>query len=447
MLSIPGPRHRVCGGVRRRTFLRAGGLGVAGLTLADLFRHEARADTPARRPKSVIYVVLSGGISHIDSWDLKPGAPAEFRGEFKPIKSKVPGIDVCELFPRQAAMMDRLAVLRGVRSVENDHYLSEVYTGLPRTAGHRPAFGSVTSRLLGGDSALPPYVSLQRSEGGPFDFEKPYYAGAAHGPFRPFDEAVNDLRPAKDLDRLGDRKALLARFDSLRRDLDTSGAFDGADRFQARALDVLTSPRVRDAFDLGRESGRVLAAYGHKAGKYSHQADIDILYDWDARPFVLARRLVEAGVRVVTLSVGSWDHHSGAKQQIFQSYRHVFPVLDRSIAALVEDLHARGLDQDVLVAVLGEFGRTPKVSYPGPGREHWAEAGSMVFAGGGLKMGQVIGETDSRAERSKSGTITFQNVMATIYGVLGIDPAAHLTDFGGRPQALLDDRSPVRELG
>ena len=444
MLSIPGPSQRLCDGVSRRQFLRVGGLGAAGLTLADLYRNEARANTPSR-PKSIIYVVLSGGVSHIDTWDLKPGAPAEFRGDFKPIRTKVPGIDICELFPRQAALMDRLAVLRGVRSVENDHFLSEVYTGLPRTSGSRPAFGSVASRLLGGDSALPKYVSLERSSGGMFDFEKPHYAGAAHAPFRPFGEAVDDLRPAKDLDQLGDRKALLNRFDRMRRDLDR-GALDGTDRFTARALDVLTSPRVRDAFDLTREPERVLAAYGHKAGKFTHQADIDIKYDWDARPFVLARRLVEAGVRVVTLSVGSWDHHSGPKQQIFNSYRLVFPVLDRSVAALVEDLTARGLSDDVLVAVLGEFGRTPKVSYPGPGREHWAEAGSMVFAGGGLKMGQVIGETDSRAERSKSGTITWQNVMATIYGVLGIDPSTHLTDFGGRPQALLDDRKPIREL-
>jgi hypothetical protein len=446
VLTLSGHRDRLCRGVTRRQFLRAGGLGAAGLTLADLYRQEARADGLADRPKSVIYIVLSGGVSHIDSWDLKPDAPAEFRGEFKPIRTRVPGIDICELFPRQAALMDRLAVVRGVRSVENDHFLSEVYSGLPRSAGARPAFGSVASRLLGSDAALPPYVSLDRPASGPFDFEKPHYAGAAHGPFSPFGEAVDDLRPAGDLDRLGDRKALLAAFDRMRRDLDASGALDGADRFRARALNTLTSSRVRDAFDLGREPDRVLAAYGHRAGKYAHQADIDIRYEWDARPFVLARRLVEAGVRVVTLTAGSWDHHSGAKQQIFEAYRLAFPLLDRSLAALVEDLAARGLDRDVLVAVVGEFGRTPKVSYPGPGREHWAEAGSMVFAGGGLRMGQVVGQTDSRAERSKSGTITWQNVMATIYGVLGIDPATALTDFGGRPQALLNDGSPIREF-
>jgi Protein of unknown function (DUF1501). len=230
VLTIPGHSHRLCDGFTRRQFLRVGGLGAAGLTLADLYRQEARAGGPTPRPKSVIYVVLSGGVSHIDSWDLKPDAPAEFRGEFKPIKTRVPGIDICELFPRQASLMDRLAVVRGVRSVENDHFLSEVYSGLPRSAGARPAFGSVTSRLVGGDFALPAYVSLDRPASGPFDFEKPHYAGAAHGPFRPFGEAVDDLQPVKDLDRLGDRKALLGRFDAMRRDLDTSGALDGADR-------------------------------------------------------------------------------------------------------------------------------------------------------------------------------------------------------------------------
>jgi len=446
VLTLWGAGSRFCDGVTRRQFLRSGGLGVAGLTLADLLRHEARAATPARRPKSVIYVVLSGGVSHIDSWDLKPDAPAEFRGEFKPIRTRVPGIDVCEHFPGQAAIMDRLALLRGVRSVENDHFLSEVYAGLPRTAGNRPAFGSVASRLLANDSGLPTYVSLNHSDGGRFEFEKPHYAGAAHAPFRPFGEAVENLRPAKDLARLDDRKGLLARFDTMRRALDQSGAIDGLDRFQVQALDLVTSPKAREAFDTGKEPSKVLASYGHKAGKFSHQADIDIRYEWDARPFVQARRLVEAGVRVVTLSVGSWDHHSGAKQQIFDSYRLVFPVLDRSICALVDDLKARGLDQDVLVVVLGEFGRTPKVSYPGPGREHWAEAGSVLFAGGGLRMGQVVGQTDSRAERSKSGTMTFQNVIATIYGVLGVDPTATLTDFSGRPQTLLDDASPIPEL-
>jgi hypothetical protein len=440
-----GRPHRHCDGVSRRQFIRAGGLGAAGLTLADLLRSDAKAGIPAC-PKSVIYVVLSGAISHIDSWDLKPDAPAEYRGEFRPARTKVPGIDVCELFPRQAAIMDRLALVRGVRSVENDHYLSEVYAGLPRSAGPRPAFGSVVSRLLGGHAGLPAYVGLNHTSGGQFDFQRPHYAGAAHAPFTPFGEALDNLSPVKDAALLDSRKRLLAAFDGMRRDLDTSGAAEGIDRFQARALDMITSPRVRDAFDVSREPVKVLASYGHKAGKYSHQADIDIHYDWDARPFVQARRLVEAGVRVVTLSVGSWDHHSGPRQHIFKSYRMVFPMLDRSICALVDDLRDRGLDRDVLVVVLGEFGRTPKVSYPGPGREHWADAGAVLFAGGGLPMGQVIGATDSRAGRAKAGNVSFQNVVATVYTHLGVDLKATIPDFAGRPQYLLDDVNPIPEL-
>jgi uncharacterized protein (DUF1501 family) len=184
----------------------------------------------------------------------------------------------------------------------------------------------------------------------------------------------------------------------------------------------------------------------YERGKYTHQADYRVLYDWDPKPFILARRLVEAGVRVVTLQVGSWDHHSMPSQHIFKSYRYVLPVLDQNICALVSDLEERGLSEDVLVVVLGEFGRTPKIGSPYPGREHWADAGCVLLAGGGLRMGQVVGATDNRAERSTTGAITFQNVMATIYHVLGIDPATTLPDFNGRPQYLLEDRQPIREL-
>jgi uncharacterized protein (DUF1501 family) len=428
----------------RREFLRVGGLGLAGVTLAGLLRQQARAAETQTRPKSVIYVVLGGGPSHIDTWDLKPDAPAEYRGPFQPIDTAVPGVRVCELFPKQAEIMGRLALLRGIRSVENDHFLSEVYSGLPRPSGKRPAFGSVVSRIAGDGLQLPPYVSLDRPTTDQFEFEKPYYAGAQHAPFRPFGDALDNLAPVKSLDLLDDRKSLLAAFDTMRRDIDASGLAAGMDRFQATALDLITSRQAREAFDLSREPKKNIERYGK--GKHTHQADKNILYDWDARPFVLARRLVEAGVRVVTLRVGSWDHHSGAAQDIFASYRYCLPALDRSIYALVTDLEARGLLDDVLVVVLGEFGRTPKITYPGPGREHWADAGCAVLAGGGLKAGLVVGATDSRAERAKAGQFSFQNVIATIYHVLGIDLDVMLQDFNGRPQTLLDDKSPVREL-
>ncbi len=442
MLRFSGSGHRHCDGITRRELLRVGALGLAGASLADLLRLQASANPPAR-PKSVIYIVLDGGPSHIDMWDLKPDAPSEYRGPFNPMATRLTGVRICESMPLQAEMMDRFALIRGIRSVENDHFLSEVYSGLPRGAGRRPAFGSATSRLAGNSSSLPTYVSLNRPSTDQFEFEKPYYAGSGHAPFRPFDSALNDLAPVRSLDLLGDRRQLLESFDTMRRQLDQPGAAP-PDRFQAQALDIITSPRVRDAFDLSREPDRVLARYGK--GRYPHQTAKDIMYDWEPKPFLLARRLVEAGVRVVTLRAGSWDHHSGPQSDIFFALRCLMPVLDRSVTALCTDLEERGLTDDVLVVVLGEFGRTPRITFPGPGREHWADAGCALFFGGGLKMGQVIGETDSRAERARTGNISFQNVMATIYHVLGIDPTAQLTDYNGRPQFLLDDPEPIRDL-
>ena len=430
--------------ITRRDVLRVGGLGAAGVTLAGLLRGEARAASKPTRPKSVLYVVLDGGPSHVDMWDPKPGAPAEVRGPFGTIATKVPGVRFTELMPMQAGILDRLALLRGVQSVENDHFLSEVYSGLPRTAGKRPAFGSVVSRVCGGDALMPPYVSLSRPTTDQFEFEKPYYAGSHHAPFRPFGDAVEDLAPVKSLDALADRKHLLKTFDTLRRDIDRVDSIRGVDKFQARALEIITSPKVREAFDLSKEPKKNIERYG--TGTYTHQTVKNLYYPFETKPFVLARRLVEAGVRVVTLRVSQWDHHSGADADIFHSLKHIVPPTDRAIYMLVTDLEARGLADDVLVVVLGEFGRTPKISQPGPGREHWADAGCAVFFGGGLKMGQVIGETDARGERAKTGATSFQNVMATIYSALGVDLNTTIPDFTGRPQFVLDDNKPIREL-
>jgi hypothetical protein len=443
MLSFRGHGSSHCDGISRRDLLRVGALGFGGLTLADLLRLEAKGDQ-TRRQKSVIYVVLNGGPSHIDMYDLKPDAPAEYRGPFNPIATSLAGVRICELMPLQAQMMHQLALLRGVRSVENDHFLSEVYSGLPRRAGNRPAFGSIVSRLQGSGSSLPAYVSLDRPSTDQFEFEKPYYAGPSHTPFRPFGDALADLTPVQSLERLQDRRQLLATFDSARRTIDQAQTSGGLDRFHAQALDIITSPRVRDAFDLSKEPARVRASYGR--GKFPHQTFVSILYDWPAQQFLLARRLVEAGVRVVTLRAGDWDHHSSPNGNIFYCMETMLPALDRSLYALFNDLRERGLEDDVLVVVLGEFGRTPRIAQPGPGREHWADAGCVLFYGGGLRMGQVIGETDSRAERARTGNLNFQNIMATIYQTLGIDLNAQLPDFNGRPQYLLDEREPIREL-
>lgn len=438
MLVHSGPSSR---SLNRRAFLRIGALGFGGPSLVDLLRNEARATSP--RPKSLIYIVLDGGPSHIDIYDLKPDAPAEYRGPFRPIATSLAGVQIGELAPLQASIMHRLALVRGIHSVENDHFLSEVYTGLPRTAGKRPAFGSIVSKLGGTNSALPAYVSLERPSSGEFEYENPHYAGASHAPFRPFGAALENLTPPQSLDRLQDRKQLLAAFDSLNREIDRH-ATTGMDQFQAKALQMIASPRVREAFDLSREPDKVRAAYG-RGGKFTHQTYKTIVYDFDSRPFLLARRLVEAGVRVVTLRVSQWDHHGGPKSDIFHSLKLMVPALDRAFYALVNDLQVRGLSDDVLVVMLGEFGRTPKIS-EGPGREHHADAGCAVIHGGGLRMGQVIGETDSRAERAKTGDIGFQNIMSTIYKVMGVDPIVKLPDFSGRPQHILSDRRPIAEL-
>jgi hypothetical protein len=376
---------------------------------------------------------------------MKPDAPAEYRGEFKPVRTVVPGIDICELLPMQAKIFDKIALLRSCVSIENDHYLAEVYSGLPRAA-KRPAFGSIIARTLGNRGSMPAYVSMSRETTDIFEFENPLYVGSAYRAFRPFGQGLEDLAPPKHLaaGRLDDRRHLLQSFDTIRRDIDARGDMAGMDMFTRQALDIISSPAVRDAFDLSREPEKVRDRYGKKGAKYKYNK-VDAA--WDGDLFLRARRLVEAGARIVTIRPGSWDHHGGdAQGSIFDGYRTQLPLLDQSIHALITDLHDRGLDKDVAVVVLGEFGRTPRMN-AGAGRDHWAEAGSVLFAGGGFKTGQVIGRTDSRAERPTDRPVGFQNIVATIYRFLGIDPGTTIPDHFGRPQYLLDEREPIGELG
>lgn len=465
MLTIWGAKDRAfCDGISRRGFLKAGALGCAGLTLADLLRHRAQATSqaaPAARSQSVIMVYLPGGLSHIDSYDMKPDAPAECRGEFKPIQTNVPGVQLCELMPLQAKIADKLSILRGLRMGYLDHpNLCELVTGFPPNIpikdvdrppfNHRPAFGSVISRLRAeGAPGLPPYVSLWKP--GVFGTQElPGYAGAAHRPFFPSGPGLENLRLHGDVSgkQLNDRKELLRRFDTLRRDLDTRGDLAGMDHFTARAFDTITSPKARAAFDLSREPDKVHAKYGRGQVPPSPYGG----YDAFESRFLQARRLVEAGVSVVTLAAGGWDHH-GAVSDIFKDLRDLLPRLDRSLYALLTDLSDRGLERDVAVVVWGEFGRDPRIDTPGRngarynGRNHWTEANVALFAGGGLKMGQVVGETDNRAGRNKGTPYTPQNVLATIYQFLGIDPSQTLDDHQGRPTALLNDCKPIAELG
>jgi hypothetical protein len=434
MLTIfSARRQRFCDGISRRDFLRAGALSVGGLSLTDLLRLRAHAGAPAR-PKSVIMVFLTGGPSHIDLYDMKPDAPVEYRGEFKPIRTNVPGIDICELMPLQAKIMDKMAILRGIKFMNptQGHSLREVISGFHHLhRPHRPALGSVVSKLRGLAAGMPPYVSF----GPTGQDEDPSYLGAAHRPYTGRGDNLG-LVQGMTLDRLQDRKALLGSLDDLRRDIDAKGKRAGMDDFTKQALEIIGSGKARGAFDLNQEKKPTRERYGK------------------ATSFLLARRLIEAGVSVVTFSHGAaanmgngWDTHGDN----FKWLRLLAPELDQGLHALVTDLHDRGLSQDVVVVVWGEFGRSPKIGLNrqnGPsGREHHCDAGFALLIGGGLQMGQAIGDTGPRAERSKSPVpYTPQNVLATLYQVLGIDPALTFSDHSGRPMSLLEEREAVREL-
>jgi Protein of unknown function (DUF1501) len=452
MLTLWGRPRRFCDGIQRRAFMRIGA-GLGGLTLVDMLRGRAQPAPAAKRPKSIIFLLLGGGPSHIDMYDLKPDARPEVRGEFKPIHTNVPGFDICELFPLQAKIADRPAVARGVVFQQASHTLSEVYTGLPpvepdqdfdaTTMSPRPAFGSIVSRLRGSaPDAMPRYVDC----GYMAERRKRWtlYAGAAHEPFvysrGAADQQLRNLELRQDVgrQRLQDRKQLLQSFDTIRRNIDRHLDQGQMGPLQARALEMITSGKVREAFDLGKEPDKVRQRYGK--GSFSSRPGNGPYY-YDHEPVLLARRLVEAGVSVVTCDVGAiWDMHA----DIFPYCRLQLPLLDHLLHNLLTDLHERGLDKDVAVVMLGEFGRTPHIELTG--RSHWPQNGFVLFAGGGLRTGQVIGESDAKGAHPKTRRLSCQNVLATCYHVLGIDPEQSLNDLTGRPVPLLDDRAPISEL-
>ncbi len=453
MQTIPGGSRDPNAGHSRHDVLRLGFAGLGGLGLADVLRLRARAGIgggTGRSPKSVIMVCLAGGPSHLDMYDLKPDAPAEVRGDFQPIASNVPGFDVCELMPRQATIADKLALVRTVRFIEPmQHELQECYTGYPK-AQKRPTFGSVIARYRGGhDRLLPPYVSLDEYAADHSELEHPRYVGGAYRPFLYGGESMRALGLKHDFppERLAGRGRLLDEFDAFRRRADADPQARDLDEFQARALEILTSDRARRAFDLSLEPEANRARYGSKDDKYIYGNEPKPTVAWPGEKFLLARRLVEAGVSVVTMRVGTWDYHgtTSGTGNIFTGLRSQLPLLDRSIHTLVTDLHERGLSDDVCVLVWGEFGRTPQINKV-EGRDHWPDAGFALFAGGGLRMGQVIGATDRLAAQAKSEPYGPQNVLATVYHALGIDPEWTLPGHDGRPLRLLDDGRPIAPL-
>jgi uncharacterized protein (DUF1501 family) len=443
MLTILGKGQRYCDGVSRRNFLRIGALGLGGLALPQLLRAEALAGVRSGH-KSVIMIYLPGGPSHQDMFDLKMDAPSEIRGEFTPINTNVSGIQICEHMPLIAKTMDKLAIVRSLVGSFGRHDAFQCLTGRSNQsmpAGGWPSLGSVLSKLEGPvDPAVPPFVGLAPKMGHMewADAGSPGFLGVAHAPFKPDGAGKSDMvLNGVTLDRLADRRALLNSFDRFRRDVDASGAMNGIDAFNQQAFGLLTSSKLVEALDLDREDPKVRARYG-KGDPHNRDDGGPKLME----QFLLARRLVEAGARCVTLAFSRWDHHGGN----FPALRQDLPMLDQGVSALIEDIYRRGLDKDVSVVVWGEFGRTPQINANG-GRDHWPNVSCALLSGGGMKMGQVIGSTDRLGGEAKDRPVQFGEVFATLYHNLGLDVSkTTIPDLTGRPQFLVDGYSPMREL-
>jgi hypothetical protein len=447
-----------CRGPRsRREVLRLGALALGGLTLPDLLAARAASGTSGSE-NSVILFWMWGGPSHLETYDLKPDAPSEYRGPFRPIATRVPGLDVCEVFPLQAKLGDKVALIRSLHhtmSAHNDGSI-ELLTGktpavpdpTSTSRSEHPDFGMVASKVLGPrPDGLPRYVGIPRQ---PF-MTQPTYLGLAHAALATGDPSNPNYRPPNltldggvDLHRLDDRRSLLGRFDQIRRDVDREGRVAGLDDFRASALQMLTSPGVARAFDLSREDPRLRDRYGRHL--------------W-GQSFLLARRLAEAGSSVITIDAlaptlsdryFSWDDHINpmTKWDMADAMRYRAPFMDQGLSALIEDLHARGLDRRVLVVAVGEFGRTPRLVQNSGliGRDHWPEAQSALVACGGLRTGQVVGATNSKGEFPSERPLSPKDLLATVYRHLGIDPSLTLRDFAGRPFPVLAEGEPIREL-
>jgi hypothetical protein len=445
MLTIFGRQSRFCDGISRRNFLKIGALGLGGLSLPQVLAAEA-ASGVGRSHKAVIMIFLPGGPSHQDIFDLKQDAPIEIRGEFKPIATNVAGIQICEHLPMLAKIADKYTLIRSMVGAEDNHYAFQCLTGrLMRgePPGGWPCLGSVVSKLEGAvDPAVPPFVGLAPKMGHmPWaDNGSPGFLGIGYAPFQPNKGAGKDdmVLEGMTLDRLADRKKLLTSFDTFRRDVDGQGMMEGMDAFNQQAFGILTSSKLRDALDVEKEDPRVRARYGKGDPKNRDDGGPKLM-----EHFLVARRLVEAGARCVTLAFSRWDHHGDN----FGALRQDLPLLDQGLSALIEDLHQRGLDKDVSVVVWGEFGRTPTINKDA-GRDHWPRVSCALLAGGGMRHGQVIGATDRLGGEAIERPVQFGEVFATLYQRMGIDVSrTTVKDLTGRPQYLVDNGyQPLKEM-
>jgi hypothetical protein len=456
MLTIFGKPHRrggFCDGVSRRDFLTIGGTLVGGaLALPNLLAAEARSGIRSSH-RAVINVFLPGGPPHIDMWDMKAEAPAEIRGEFKPIKTSVPGIEICEHFPRIAKMADKFIFIRSLVGSSGDHDAYQCMTGRPRTPqdnGYWPSMGAWVSKVAGPvEPAVPPHLTLmyttgERRWGYPGDGG---FLGLQHSPFRLVGGKGNGMKSDNMVlqgitpEQLRDRVKLMEAFDTLDTSLDQRGLMDGMDAFNQQALDILTSSRLKDALDLSNEKPEILERYGVDDPAFERDGAPRMV-----RNFCIARRLVEAGARVVSLNFSRWDWHGPDGKNFVQGKKDM-PLLDRAVTALVTDLHERGLDKDVTVIVWGEFGRTPRIN-KNASRDHWPQLSCALLACGGMRTGQVIGASNRLAEHATERPVTHQQIFATLYHNLGIDlnPIREF-DPNGRPQYPIEPGTePIREV-
>ena len=463
MLTIFGRQHRnkngFCDGVSRRDFLRVGSLAVGaaamgGASLADvslprLLAAESRASI-GRSLKAIINIFLPGGPPHQDMWDIKVDAPAEIRGEFEPIKTNVAGIEICELFPRLAGMMDKCVPIRSIVGASGNHWSYECLTGRRDNnppAGGWPSAGAWISKVQGPvNRTVPAHVSLfYKTDHGPWgEPGDGGFLGVSHAPFRlvggrnEMSRVDNMVLQGLTLDQLHHRHNLLQSFDTLRRDIDSSRSMEGLDAFTQQAIGILTSSALAEALDISKEDPRLVERYG-KGNPEFHADGAPRMNE----NLLIARRLVEAGARFVSLNFSRWDWHGGN----FARAREDMPRLDQAVSALIEDLDQRGMLPDVSVVVWGEFGRTPKINGDA-GRDHWPQVSCALLAGGGIRGGQVIGSTNRFGEHAKDRPVTFQEVLATLYQNLGLDlNAVREFDLRGRPQYPVDPGvSPMREL-
>jgi hypothetical protein len=471
MLSIPGPRSLYCDRISRRACLQIGGLALGGLSLPEILRGESasRVSGTRKRAKGIIMVLLPGGPPHLDMYDLKPDAPTEIRGEFQPIATQVPGIQICELLPRLAGMADKLTFIRSLTGFLDDHNTHWCTTGWeshppmpasPMVPGYPPggwpSFGSVLSRQFGTlKPGVPPAVDLT-----PVDPDarfimrtpptQPGYLGVAHAGFET--EKVdrrNIVLQGVDLRRLDDRRALLGSFDQFRRKVDQPGFSDGIDEFHQQAFDMLTSRSMAAALDLSQEDPSIRRRYGLDTA-YPDEREGRTMLD----QFLLARRVIEAGARCVTIAFSRWpfgrmlqgDYNWDWHVDNFAEARGTLPLFDLGLSALIEDLDQRDLLDEIAVVAWGEFGRTPKINR-NAGRDHWPAVGGALLAGGGMRSGQVIGSTTRWGEEPLARPVHFREVFASLYQRLGIDvTTTQFVDLAGRPHFLVGDHRPMPEL-